>query len=111
MHLQRIQYHRARNVLTEKDNIFTTGGIWMLLVETIILLFQPYPFLKGKFSEFYHWNALDIEVDFTNIFESLSYYYNVNDFLSMLTVCRVYIIVRSLMSTTVERSPRGKRVA
>jgi len=96
--LERIEYLKVKKMLPSDANIKNTGGIWVLLLETFTLLLQPYPFTR------------DLRINMTNVFENLSYYYDLNDLLSLLIVLRVYIILRFIINTTLYRSPRAQRI-
>lgn len=97
--LERIEYLKAKKILSSSANIKNTGGLWVLLIETCTLLLQPYPFTR------------DIRINFTGVFENnLSYYYDLNDLLSLLIVLRIYIILRFIINTTLYRSPRAQRI-
>ncbi len=48
-YLQKMKFFRARMTYSSRDTLWSTGNLWTLLIETGILLIQPYPFLHGTF--------------------------------------------------------------
>jgi len=47
-YLQELTYLKARNLISKKENLISSGAIWFILLETFVLLLQPYPFLHSK---------------------------------------------------------------
>jgi len=101
---------KVRGILSEKDNLVTSREIFQLSREILILLIQPYPFLQGKLIFGFNESPLGVKVPIYSDIEMKEYYYHANDLFALLTIVRLYTIIRFLLNNTTYRSPRARRV-
>jgi len=98
MHVENLNLQKSKNKLSENLTVLSSGEIRSVIIQTIFLLLQPYPFFVGlkvaAFNEYYH-------VDF---------YYHVNDFLYILMLIRLFFFVRLILNLSPYRSPRAQRL-
>jgi len=47
MHIQKLRYLKAKNIIEEKENLISSGQIYWFLAEIFVFILQPYPFLQG----------------------------------------------------------------
>jgi len=98
-YLQELTYLKARNLISKKENLISSGAIWFILLETFVLLLQPYPFLHS------------IKINVYDSVEGVHYYYYVNDIFAILLMARVFLLCRILLNNSRYRSPRARRLS
>ncbi len=111
-YLIKIRYFKVRGLLAEKDNLVTSGDLTLLIKEILILLIQPYPFFQGTiFNNFISNFIAGIKIYMYNDVEGREYFYHINDLFNLLTIIRLYTLLRFLMNNTIYRTPRARRVS
>lgn len=93
-----MRWMRSTNQLTKYDNLFNTGWYKLIILEIAIVLFCPYPFLKGH--KYREWND-DFGVDV---------YYEVNHMFLALAFIRFYMPVRLSLAASNYLSSRAHRL-
>jgi hypothetical protein len=88
----------SRNLLTEYDNLISTGWWRKLSLELVIILMAPYPFLMG----------LQYHEDNTNW--NITVTYEINQILMCFSFCRVYLLLRFTLINSKFNNPRSHRI-
>lgn len=93
-----VQWYMAQNLLTEFDNLISTGWWHNMVLEQVLALVAPYPFLQGiKYVE-----------ENTDWHVTISY--EINQILMCLSFTRVYILLRYHLFMSTFMSPRSTRL-
>ena len=93
-----LKWYVTRSMLTEYDTLISTGWWQNFLLESAIMLIQPYPFLMGF--KYYEVN--------TNWNVTISY--EINQIIMCIMFARVYIILRFTLVNSKFMNPRSQRV-
>lgn len=90
-----VQLEKEQKQLYQKATVFSSRKILYLLLEWIILLLQPYPFLA--------------EASYTtqNSYDKYPITYPLNDLLAILSFGRVYILLKTALFLTPYMNNRG----
>jgi len=108
--MQGINYMKSRNLISQKETIFSTKEIWPLILEIGILLLQPYPFLHSNYFCFPNTKIKGIRIYGYDSTNHIEYYYYLNDIFALLLSSRVYLVARIILNNSVYRSPRARRL-
>lgn len=94
-----IQWKRSKNMIIETDNLFNTGLFKKMILECLMVLVQPYPFLQGV--TYYE----------TAMFANQKAEFKLNNFLiSCMIFFRIYFYARSILALSFYTDPRSQRV-
>ena len=93
-----LKWYVTRGLLTEYDNLFSTGWWKMMVIEQFIALLAPYPFLQ---------NIRYVEYN-PNYFVTISY--DLNQIMLCLCFIRIYIHLRYTLIVSKFMNPRSSRV-
>lgn len=80
-----LEWFIARGLLTEYDNLISSHWYKDLIVEQLLMLLSPYPYLDKYM--YYEWNDA----------YQVSFAYRVNDMLLCLSFVRLYILIRFIL--------------
>lgn len=97
-YLLSLEFQRRRNIISEKENLFTTGTWKYLLFELILVFVIPYPWLQGK------------RIYSTSLYDQKEIYYHVNEVLQYFSVLRVPVVSRALLLSTMWNNNRAQRI-
>ena len=98
---------KSQKVLDEEENLVSSGKIYNVLVEIIILLLQPYPFLN---SNIFIKHNLGVYFTTTNLYDSFSFPFKINYVLVFLGFGKLFIILRVVLIRQSYMSPRSNRL-
>ena len=93
-----MEMDRIRMKISVYDGLFSTGRIWALGLEIFLVMLHPYPWLVGQ------------GTTIPNPIIDLNIYYNINDFLNMLSLVRIIWIFPKMINFTVWRSNSSQRI-
>ena len=94
-----IRWLQTKMMLTEIDNIFTTGLWKQMLVEIFLVLVQPLPWLHGyTYTEAFNSFTIGIEFPINNVL------------IFFMVMFRLQLPIRTLLSQSFYTDPRSQRV-
>lgn len=97
-YMEYLEWYKARGLLTEYDNLTSTGWYKDLLTEQALVLISPYPFLDQLY-----WTEYNDQFKVT-------FSYTWNDILLSFSFLRIYILIRYSLVASEFMSPRSKRI-
>lgn len=96
--MQAITFQKARLLLSPDSGIISSGQWTSVIAEIVLILLQPYPFLRG------------CQFSIENILSGKKIFYNVNDIFYILIIFRINLPLRVILSQTQYYSPRAQRI-
>lgn len=94
-----LTWYKKKGVLAEYDTLISTGWWRHMLLEQVLVLFAPYPFLQEYTYVEYNQNW------------NVTITYSFNQILTGVSFLRIYIILRFTLMASQFMSPRASRVA
>lgn len=92
------RFEKLRKTIRKESTFFSSGFLSAMMVEVIILLIHPSPFLVG------------VEIKYRSEINNMDLIYSVNDFLNLLVLLRIIVIVKVILMNSYWFSNRAKRV-
>ncbi|KRX03311.1 hypothetical protein PPERSA_05669 [Pseudocohnilembus persalinus] len=97
-----LDYQKSRKEVSQRSTLLNTGQIYHLILEFILVIIHPSPFLIGqKFTFVNSWAGPITQ-------QQVHYFYN--EILSLLGICKLFIVVRTLLLSTKWFSNSSNRV-
>ena len=109
---------KEQKLISERDTLVTTGKLSTLLVEIFIIFLHPNPLTHGKKKKekseldnisIFLYKFFMLGISFT-MDTAQAVVYDINDFLGIFILLRVYLIVRVLLNSTIYASTRAFRI-
>lgn len=93
-----VKYKIHKGYVPKNSNLFSSGEIWILLVDVVLFLIQPYSFLENyEFKQF-------------NSEQNLEIVYTLNDIMTILLIFRTVPIFLMIFSGIKYNSNRSDRI-
>lgn len=89
-----IELEKSQKILDEEETIVTSGKSGNMILEIVVLLFQPYPFLD------------ELTVTMNDNYDGFTFDFKLNYILVFLGFFKLFIILRVVLTNTVYMSPR-----
>jgi hypothetical protein len=89
---------KEQKILSARDDLITSGKIYYLIMELLIILPHPSVFTEG------------ITVESIDTYDDIIIYYQLNDFLEIYILLRIYILIGVLLSLTEYATTRASRI-
>lgn len=83
-----LNWLKSKKMVLSQDSLWSSGQIKWLLIELIMIILIPYPFLD------------QIKIKNCNEYENISTFYLLNDIMSMVMFVRVIIVARVLLANS-----------